>query len=628
LGVIEADGISGQQVLDSENSTAYNYGIIEVDGYYSAGQQVLNSENSIAYNYELIRVKGNDSYGMLADGNETTIKNYGQIEVYNEGLSSGFNIGMYANEGKAYNYGVIKLDVPSNTLSTVTTTNGTLEVDGTAMAGNGELYNYGQIEVGTLTSSRLANYKLGRQFASTKSKYKINAETINLDGKIKILPEAGIGKETEKKNFIYGGAKVVGLDNIVASNKLYNLTTHVNKTGGVDLKLIRNQTVKLDDNLTWEARKISKGLNLDEVVTNSSSYLNNFDTEVANYIMDEYNSGKLKEVVLNDLNPKIYTELNSQILDMKNKTKELSNRAIFATKSNIQGKIFKKDGGSGKATFANLAKVGDYKLSTSVLYEKLDSVGDVVNYNEKKVGGSITLSNNEHLTAKGYGFTYLHNDISFENSKGEAKTDRLAFDYSKRTLKNGIGIKYGLGLGINFHDYERNIDFLRDKRVAKSDFKSYDASINAELFKNYQYKRLVFTPYIGISSSLIHREKFTEKGANSLNANFSSSSKYSLKPKIGLATNIELLKKDNQSLSLDSSFNYSIETGNIAYDGERVKLKGFDGSYNLGDPIKEKSSFNVETNLKYKVNDLELSLGYSNGDHSKDRVTAGFSYSW
>jgi len=255
-------------------------------------------------------------------------------------------------------------------------------------------------------------------------------------------------------------------------------------------------------------------------------------------------------------------------------------------------------------------------------------MGETINYDEEKVGATISLSENSKVSGKGFGLSYLHRSLDFEEDKGKSKIDRFAFNYSNRFIKNSLGVEYNLGAGLNFHEYNRNINFTSPQRIAESSFYSFDTLAEIELFKNYKYDNLIIAPYIGLSSGSVHKENFTEKNANSLNASLSSDTAFSLRPKIGISSETELFNRDNQSITLDSSIEYSSELGNIATKNDKISLKGFSGHLYLDDPYKEKSTFSINTDLKYKYNNLELSVGYSDDEHSQDLVTNGFKINW
>jgi len=192
-----------------------------------------------------------------------------------------------------------------------------------------------------------------------------------------------------------------------------------------------------------------------------------------------------------------------------------------------------------------------------------------------------------------------------------------------------INYSYTTGTGLNLHEYERNIDFTSPKRVASSDFSSYDVFANFNISKSLSYKKLTSSPYFGMDSSYIFREKFSEKRANSLNATFNKNSSVSLVPKIGIYNEYEVFSSTakNYSLVLNFSTEYSHELGSVK-DKEKYGLKGFDGSSTLRNPMREEGELTYGAGISYKFNNFEVGLNYNSGEFSDDKGSLNFKYNW
>jgi len=630
----------------------YNFGIIDnySENKDSFGQYV-HGTGTLSENHGIIRVdrrnslaNGNNgekfsSVGIYTEGGASS-KNYSVIEVYNHGKVGNkvgsnienISVGMVADGigSKAYNYGKIKLD------SHTRATNDSLgnSIDGGAMQAlnGGEVYNYGTIEIGTINAANIpirSAVRLGSQFASASAKYKINAPAIKVNGKIKVMPEAGLDSSATKNAFISGSSNILGTANIISSNNLYSITSTINN-GNVDLKLNRNKNVNMSDSLTKEAKEVAKSLNLTEAVTNSKSFLNRNDKTLANYIMKEYNENNLQYFVDYDLQADIYTNLNKQILDLQRDTSNMSSHNTFAVNSYIEGEIF-NGGGSGQATITNLANLNDYKVNATLFSDKIsrdDTKDGRVNYDEKKVGAIVSLAKNQGMKADGFSLGYTQSRLDFDQDKGKGEINRFSTGYSWKNRINKFDITYNVGLGLNNHSYERNINFLTDQRKASSDFTSYDISMGLGISRRYDFDNYAITPYLGLDSAMIFRESFTEKGANGLDAKVKKNNTYSVEPKVGVTSEVTLYDNGKHKVGVEASVEYSKELGKLAKDSEKIGFKGFDGEYFAKDPIDKKGTINYGADLTYEVNNLKVNAGYRGNNHDDGQATIGFKYSW
>jgi len=630
-------GVYGQYG-HGKNSTLRNHGIIRVDRKNRAKKNKLSpinhravgmyTKDGNAYNYGTIEVYNHKNKGSL-------VRN-GNVENVRE-----ISVGMIADgpTAEVYNFNTIKLD---GSTSEITAYSDEGLVDGAAMQGinGGKVFNYGTIEIGTIDASDFDSetapefsrkLKLGSQIASFSANYNLPLANVEINKEIKILPEAGLDEKAIKENFIEGAISVDGLDNIVSSNELYSLNSILDKNGNVDLILKRNKSVNISDSLTGYAKEVASSLNLTNAITNSKSFLNKYDAEVSNFIMNRYNKGSLQGFVENNLVADIYSDLNNQIKDEILDLSRLNHNTIFANNSYIEGDIFNQDGGRGQGTVTNLFNSDIYKINTSILVEKEykgESKNRKIAYDEEKVAGTIALTKNSGLKGSGLALGFSNNRLDFDKDKGKGDITRINLGYAFKNRINKFDINYGFGTGFNKNRYERDIYLDQVKRTAKSKFNSWDIGANLGISRRYSFDNYSFTPYLGVDTAYIFRDSFSEKGANGLNAKVAKNSVVSVEPKIGIHSEVELYSKGNHKLSLDGIIEYKAELGNIKDENEKISFEGFNGHYYAKDPIEEKDELTLGTNLKYKVNNLSLNVGYKTNLDSDDEVSLGFKYSW
>ena len=119
-GLIKTSQNSSGQVVEGNNSKAYNYGVIEAKIGQLLGEY-NPAEKAEIYNYGVININENGYGQKINKGTNSSIYNYGIIN------GKGNAIGQYVASGNSYNYGLINIE------------------NGLAIT-NGNIHNYGVIK--------------------------------------------------------------------------------------------------------------------------------------------------------------------------------------------------------------------------------------------------------------------------------------------------------------------------------------------------------------------------------------------------------------------------------------------------------------------------------------------------
>jgi len=592
-----------------EGATGINKGIIEVYNHGEEGTWLNNTKN----------VEG-IAIGMLADGQGAEIKNYGTILI--DSSAKGAQIEL--NE-----------------------TSGGTAIEGSVMQeiNGGKAYNYGTIEVSALNApvgikervprtlaslKETRDWKLDKHSASTTAKY--SAPKISIGENLKIMAEEGKGNSYRVEDFVFNSEKVKGVENLNGDHGLYKVKANLDELGNVDLVLTRNHEKSMGDILSGSSKKIADSLNITDAVLGKGSYLNKEDEKVSTLLMKSYYERTLGTLLKNSFSSNIYANLNESILNISEDLVETNSDTIFAIENSFQTEMVGKDEFNTKGIIPNIASIGGWNLGLSAKYsvtEEDDTTGHRVTYDRKEAIVGFGLSRQDGSVKRGMALGYSRNELDFDKNKGEGTIDSYNLLYGIDNKSKLFDMKYYLGTGVNLHDYTRKATLGNIERDAKSKFNSYTVSAGVEISKEFEFDRFRFRPLAGLDMTYLIKESFDEKGAGSLNIQTGEKELYSIKPKVGLESEISLFRNDFHEISFDSIVEYGYELGNIEDEKEKIQFEGFTGSYELANGVLEDYNLSAEASLKYRYRDnLEVSGGYQYKNTDDGRVKVGLKYSW
>lgn len=479
--------------MSADNSKITNNGTIDIlNG--GIGMQGVNNSNLV--NNGTITIDGEGAIGMYAGANSTAIN--AEKGVINVGSLAQAGMVADGENAEVINYGTINI-LQRDDLTDKNKENFALQAKN-----NGKIENHGTINIEgdlNLTTGKDSSYVIG---TTKDGEYgKISAKTAKLDGNVVVstqITKSGFKNEYTLQNVV--DAEDITLGNNFEFNSdslLYDATAKTDTWGNLDATLTRNDKT-LGDYSTEETKENAEVFGkyyAEELYKNLSS-----DAQAVISAIDTSSKENLNKN-LGELKPTIYSNISRQILDTNKFFKEQEKEVINTLGENEY----------------NFAFIGDYK--------DVDSKGLIEGYTSKASGfiGAINLGNDIFGT-----IGYSYNDIDYkDNSNGNIQTIHLGLN--KMLTYEKFDISLGLNGEYNFNEYNREIEFLN--RNAKSDFNSYAVGFTSEISRVFG-KESYLKPYLGLDVTYLNYESFKEKNANSLNVAMDSQDYVSVLPKVGI----------------------------------------------------------------------------------------------
>ena len=496
---IEVESLCQAIGINSVGDDVLNDGTISVNGKNAIGIRIerqFSGQNAIATNNGTITIDGEGAIGMYAGANSTAIN--AEKGIINVGSLAQAGMVADGENAEVINYGTINI-LQRDDLTDENKENFALQAKN-----NGKIENHGTINIEgdlNLATGKNSSYVIG---TTKDGEYgKISAKTAKLDGNVVVstqITKSGFKNEYTLQNVVDAEDITLG-DNFEfnSDSLLYDATAKTDTWGNLDATLTRNNKTLGDysNEETKENAEIFGKYYVEELYKNLSS-----DAQAVISAIDTSSKENLNKN-LGELKPTIYSNISRQILDTNKFFKEQEKEVINTLGENEY----------------NFAFIGDYK--------DVDSKGLIEGYTSKASGfiGAINLGNDIFGT-----IGYSYNDIDYkDNSNGNIQTIHLGLN--KMLTYEKFDISLGLNGEYNFNEYNREIEFLN--RNAKSDFNSYAVGFTSEISRVFG-KESYLKPYLGLDVTYLNYESFKEKNANSLNVAMDSQDYVSVLPKVGI----------------------------------------------------------------------------------------------
>lgn len=541
---------NGYGMVAGYGATAKNNGTINIKNkgygmYAFSGGYALNGEGAV------INLSSVADGAMLADGNGSIVENRGTINIDKDNtiIKKGEEL-KAINGGRIINKGVINK--------------------------NGDLF---------LSMDR-GFYQIG---TSENGSYgKIKSKNLSIDGNLEI--DSTIIKGSYKEEYLLEDvfeAEKLTLDkntNVLSNSILYDALLEKNSFGNIDGKLVKNGKELKDfvkDDLDLTANIFNK-------YYDEENYLS-LD-EASKNILDRINlsSGKDLEKSLEELTPKIYGNIQKEILDINS--------------------LFEENRINSLENIGN--KENDFVLLEN--YQKVEPDRNILGYKNLTSGflGTKSLGKDSYLSV-GYGYS----NIDYDNDD-DSKIHSVNVGIDKIIEENDTIFKVGFGGLYNYHKNTRKYG----SQEIKSKFDSYGINSYFEVSKIFKNKNIDFVPFVGASLGYYSSESFDEN-INNFILDIEKQDFISCEPRLGVE-----IRKSIKDLEIFSKLSYSYELGNMD--------KNLDYTYrnlnerNKIENLEEKDSLDFKIGSKYSNENIWVStnLGKDFGENDNRYVEFNFGY--
>ena len=558
-------------VYVGENSTFTNKssGNITVTSTQSGAGMVASGTGSNAKNEGTINVSGTGTYGMIATNGGTVI-NEGSGTINVSSTAAG---GMHAGIGStAINHGTINIDHSNVGNSTIILDKNGKSVPISAMStSGGNIENYGNINIMGSVAVRSA-YAVG---TTSEGAYgKLSGDIVVLDSQMTVsdhITRRGYEEEYYLDGVVIGDEIKLGDNYQVVVDSLLYKASYALEEEKLGISLYKTGR-DLSDFVSGPEKETA--LILDKYYTSSYYTTLNADAQYVIDTIDISTSDKLKSN-LEDLTPSIYSTVTKEILD------------INRTFKNFE-----------KVNINSLENDYDYVFNLMTEYQDISDRNNIEGYDLTLVGfvGTKKFADGFYATL-GYGHTKLNYD-----SKKDGKINTIFLGLNKRFDMDTFNIDLGLSGEYNFHEKEREIDFLN--RNVKSKYNSYLLTVNLEISKIYG-EQYYFMPYTGIEVGIGKYDDIKEKNGGSVNVKVKGETFSTVTPKVGGKIGIR-----NGAINLYASAEYSYEMGNVDKKN-KYSLESFDGYARLPDYDTKGGKGNISIGAEYKKGGINagVSLG-------------------
>ena len=575
-----------------DSSLGVNNKTINVTSNNLAIGMFVVGKNGSAINNNKINVDSKkNGYGMVA-GYGATAKNNGTINIKNKGYGMYAFSGGYALNGEG---AVINLSSVADGAMLADGNGSIVENRGTIKKGEelkaingGRIINKGVINKNgdLFLSMDRGFYQIG---TSENGSYgKIKSKNLSIDGNLEI--DSTIIKGSYKEEYLLEDvfeAEKLTLDkntNVLSNSILYDALLEKNSFGNIDGKLVKNGKELKDfvkDDLDLTANIFNK-------YYDEENYLS-LD-EASKNILDRINlsSGKDLEKSLEELTPKIYGNIQKEILDINS--------------------LFEENRINSLENIGN--KENDFVLLEN--YQKVEPDRNILGYKNLTSGflGTKSLGKDSYLSV-GYGYS----NIDYDNDD-DSKIHSVNVGIDKIIEENDTIFKVGFGGLYNYHKNTRKYG----SQEIKSKFDSYGINSYFEVSKIFKNKNIDFVPFVGASLGYYSSESFDEN-INNFILDIEKQDFISCEPRLGVE-----IRKSIKDLEIFSKLSYSYELGNMD--------KNLDYTYrnlnerNKIENLEEKDSLDFKIGSKYSNENIWVStnLGKDFGENDNRYVEFNFGY--
>ena len=580
-------GLNNNTINVSSNNLVVGMYVVGKDGYAINNKEItINSKNL--------------GYGMVA-GYGATAKNNGTINIKNKGYGMYAFSGGYALNGEG---AVINLSSVADGAmladgnGSVVENRGTINIDkdNTIIKKGEELkaINGGRIiNKGVINKNGDLFLSMDRGFyqigTSENGSYgKIKSKNLSIDGNLEI--DSTITKGSYKEEYLLEDvfeAEKLTLDkntNVLSNSILYDALLEKNSFGNIDGKLVKNGKELKDfvkDDLDLTASIFNK-------YYNEENYL--ALDEASKNILDRINlsSGKDLEKSLEELTPRIYGNIQKEILDINSLFEE--NR------------------------INSLENIGNKENNFVLLenYQKVEPDRNILGYKNLTSGflGTKSLRKDNYLSV-GYGYS----NIDYDNDD-DSKIHSINVGIDKVIEENDTIFKVGFGGLYNYHKNTRKYG----SQEIKSKFNSYGANSYFEVSKIFENKNIDFVPFVGASLGYYSSESFDEN-INNFILDIEKQDFISCEPRLGVE-----IRKSIKDLEIFSKLSYSYELGNMD--------KNLDYTYrNLNEKnrlenYQEKDSLDLKVGAKYSKENIWIVTNIGKDFSEKDSKYIEFNFGY
>ena len=621
-GTIKNTGDSGVVVVES--SKVINYGIIENAGDYG----ILLDTGGIATNNGTIRNSGN--YGIYSRQSETATiaANHGTIHLTGDNKT-----GVYVNNTTFINNGIIRID-GKNATGIKAENNSIVKIGQNSqiiLDGNDPI-TQANTDYEDITSSGTANSNSGgKAYDLDSTSTLVNAGTILTSGNFTVEKEGKFVLDT-----------LTG--EIEASSLNLEGDIYVNAEGLLDSS---------ENSYILENIKVDSVTGTGNIMSDSYLFTASMENENDNYSMimnrKDFNdvfSGDLGKVLENNYSgSENIDEQNSLYNSLK------KNVASEASAKTAQEEI------TGESILSNLSyqQLQQNKMLEDGIFELLDKKSDVnQGFYLNFLGGKTEADTKENAIgydSDSYGFTagvmkktgentsiggfvgYLNSDTDYkDNGKSNQNTDTWTIKGAvEQVITDKLVWTSTIGYNISNTDTARKITYDSTNREVKGNFDSW--SLNAKTQLKYTYDitdRINLRPMAGISLDYLSQDGYTESGAG-YNMDVKSAEAFSVRPEIGLESEITVFKNDTSNIKVIPSARYSYETGN-PYKDRDIVLAGFNDAVSVESRETGRNDLNLGLGIEYGFKDkIKLYGEYNKGvsdDNDNQVIKAGFKILW
>ena len=188
-----------------------------------------------------------------------------------------------------------------------------------------------------------------------------------------------------------------------------------------------------------------------------------------------------------------------------------------------------------------------------------------------------------------------------------------------------------LGYNISSTDTKRKITYDNSNKEVRGDFDSWSVNGRTELKYTYDITgRINLKPMLGISLDYLSQDGYSEKGTG-YNLNVDSADALSVRPEVGLESEISLFRNATSNFKIIPGIRYSYEVAD-PYENRDIRLSGFNDAVSVDSRETGRNDLNAGLGLEYSFKDeLKLYGEYNKGllDGNDDQVIkAGFKIIW
>lgn len=584
-----------------DNSTGLNNNTINVSSNnLVVGMYVVGKDGYAINNQEITINSKNIGYGMVA-GYGATAKNNGTINIKNKGYGMYAFSGGYALNGEG---AVINLSSEAQGAmladgnGSVVENRGTINIDkdNTIIKKGEELkaINGGRIiNKGVINKNGDLFLSMDRGFyqigTSENGSYgKIKSKNLSIDGNLEI--DSTITKGSYKEEYLLENvfeAEKLTLDkntNVLSNSILYDALLEKNSFGNIDGKLVRNGKELKD----FVKNDLDPTASIFNKYYNEENYLS-LD-EASKNILDRINlsSGKDLEKSLEELTPRIYGNIQKEILDINS--------------------LFEKN------RINSLENIGNKENNFVLLenYQKVEDDKNILGYKNLTSGflGTKSLGKDSYLSV-GYGYS----NIDYDNDD-DSKIHSINVGIDKIIEENDTIFKVGFGGLYNYHKNTRKYG----SQEIKSKFNSYGINSYFEVSKIFENKNMDFVPFIGASLGYYSSESFDEN-INNFILDIEKQDFISCEPRLGVE-----IRKSIKDLEIFSKILYSYELGNMDknmdYTYRNLKEKNKIENY------QEEDSLDLKVGAKYSKENIWIVTNIGKDFAEKDSKYIEFNFGY